>query len=159
MVASLAENVEISFEANPEDITLSYTQGLVRAGINRISLGVQTLNEISLARIARGGSKKDIFLAVEALFAAKIPSVNVDFILGLPEVRSGEILANITELHTHFSLTHTSVYFLEKGKYPADWQKNALGDEAQCQEYEQIRNYLMTKRGFIQYEISNFSIP
>jgi oxygen-independent coproporphyrinogen-3 oxidase len=107
-------SAEICLEANPEDVTESWSTGVLRLGVNRISLGVQTLNPDSLAAIGRS-RPESVGIALETLADAGHRNVNVDFILGLPHVRPGETLRDIRHLHEKFpDIRHTSVYFLEK---------------------------------------------
>ena len=110
---SFAEDIEITFEANPEDISGEYASKLLEMGVNRLSFGVQTLSPKGLARVGRA-EVSTIFRGLDAAVSAGFQNINTDFILGLPEVNSGDTLAGIRELHDRFPLTHTSVYFLEK---------------------------------------------
>lgn len=153
-----AETVEICLEANPEDITPEWAKGVLELGINRISLGVQTLNVDSLTAIQRS-SPEAVLSALSTLSDSGYRNINVDFILGLPHVKPGETLADVCRLHQSFeNIRHTSVYFLEKGLYPKDWAVSAMGDEDQRNEYHAVREYLIG-RGFHHYEISNFGAP
>lgn len=107
-------NAEICLEANPEDISPEWSEGVFRLGINRISLGVQTLNPESLTAIGRS-RPESVGIALGILSATGYPNVNVDFILGLPHVKPGETLRDIRSLHEKFpKIRHASVYFLEK---------------------------------------------
>ena len=151
--------VEISFECNPEDISQEYIDGLVKLGINRISLWVQTLSDTSLQEIHRS-NRETIFHALEclSLWVNKI-SVNVDFILGLPFVSFGETLSGIQELHKKFPhITHTSVYMLEDEKYPKSWKENSLIEDALQKEFLSIMEYFGSI-WWSHYELSNFSRP
>ncbi len=127
-------------------------------GITRISLGVQTLSDRALQEIHRAPASWTEH-AMEAL--AGFPNVNLDFMLGLPHVREGETLESIRALHSRYpGITHTSVYLLEyEHTYPESWQHTALSREKQMQEYAQIREFLLSERGFEHYEISNFALP
>lgn len=109
-----SEDIEICLEANPEDITASWSDAILELGVNRISLGVQTMNPDSLEAISRS-SPDTIVSALRILSATGHQNVNIDFILGLPHVLSGETLRDIQFLHEMFpAIRHTSVYFLEK---------------------------------------------
>ncbi|MFZ4461118.1 MAG: coproporphyrinogen-III oxidase family protein [Patescibacteria group bacterium] len=152
-------NIEIAFEANPEDITELYVRSLKSLGVNRLSLGVQSLSDETLKAVHRS-SRATIFDAFDAIERAEFGNVNADFILGLPHAKEGAVLADIRDLHTRYPfLTHTSVYFLEKGDYPKDWKSLGISDTAMTQEYSEIVRYLEQERGFHHYEISNFALP
>ena len=133
-------------EMNPEDVTSEYIKGVLALGINRISLGIQTLNETSLKEIHRS-DRNTIFGALESI-SSEIKksnnniSLNIDFILGLPFVKPGETLAGIQELHTRFPyITHTSVYMLEDEKYPKHWKANSITEDEMQSEFLAIMDY------------------
>ncbi len=154
-----SKNIEITLEANPDDIHEDWVRGVKELWVNRISLGVQTLNDQSLQALSRAPSKT-VFKALEILTKIKIESINIDFILGLPHVQPGETLNDMKTLHDQFGeITHTSVYFLEKWLYPKDWKSLCMKEAEQTQEFVDIRNFLLKERGFHHYEISNFALP
>lgn len=115
---------EISFELNPEDVTDEYIKNLLKIGVNRFSMGIQTLNPQSLTTIGRS-DVQDIWNALQIFkkyekskhlyFRGKRFVLNIDFILGLPHVHDGETLENIKQIFRKFPfVSHTSVYILEK---------------------------------------------
>ena len=154
-----AGNIEITIEANPEDIMEEWALGVRNLGVNRLSLGIQSLNDMTLETVRRGGSA-GIFRALEILKITGWDNVNVDFILGLPHTKSGETLAAIRSLHAKFpNIRHTSVYFLEKGDYPKEWKGFGISEAEATEEYARIIEFLTKERGFEHYEISNFALP
>lgn len=175
---------EMSFECNPEDITSEYVSWLLDLGMNRLSIGVQSLNDETLKTIHRS-DRESIFHALEwvksslSSFWTKwrihVPnildpslssgwqerkiSLNIDFILGLPHARIWETLENIRELHERFPcVTHTSVYMLEDGLYPQDWKKYSISEAQMEEEYAQICKYF-DSLGWHHYEISSWAKP
>ncbi len=148
---------EITFEANPEDITYDYALGLKQLGITRMSLWVQTLNDTSLRTIQRS-SRETILSAIEALERAGCININTDFILGLPHVAPWETLRDIQYLHTLFPISHTSVYMLEDELYPDDWGKNSIDVNSLRDEYISISDYFSSIE-WNHYELSNWSQP
>lgn len=154
---------EVSFECNPEDVTKEYILWILDLGVNRISLGIQSLNRKALEKIGRY-SEDAIFWALHSLGQIGTSSkanfsLSVDFILWLPYVSPWEILRNIKEIHKKFPwITHTSVYMLEKWIYPKDW-KNLCIDEVTIEnEYIDICRYFK-EIWWKHYEISNWSKP
>lgn len=176
---------EITFECNPEDITPEYISWLIDLGINRISLGVQSLNNITLEAIHRSNSAT-IFRALDSIDSllsswgtkellqkfdidadfmyrqndkkGKI-SINIDLILWLPHVQAWEALEDIKTLHKKYPfITHTSVYILEKWLYPKSWKNHTLDDSLIQEEYMDILEYLETI-GWNHYELSNWASP
>lgn len=153
---------EITFECNPEDIIEEYIWWILHLGINRISLGVQSLNDTTLKAIHRS-DRESIFHALEniqlSIHSGINISLNIDIILWLPFSQSGETLTYIRELHEKFPhITHTSVYMLEDGLYPKDWKKNSINEMEIKQEYSEICQYFESL-GWRHYEISNWAKP
>lgn len=162
---------EITLESNPEDLNEKYLQKIFEIWVNRLSIGIQSLNNKTLEAVERKNSEK-IFSALESvkntlvwkvwkniLFWNKEISINIDMILGLPEAKKWEILENIKFLHKNYNfINHTSVYILEKWKYPESWQKNSLSDEEIYEEYIEICNYFK-EIWWNHYEVSNFAKP
>ena len=159
--SSYWERTEVSFECNPEDIKEWYVKDLLSLGINRISLGIQSLNDSTLKIIHRS-NKKSILKALKIIeneWSQHIwsLSVNVDFILWLPYATKWETLKNIQELHKQYSfITHTSVYMLEDGLYPKDWKSQTINDGEMEHEYNEICMYFDTL-WWNHYEISNWA--
>lgn len=162
------EKTEISFECNPEDVTSEYLSWLLELGINRLSIGVQSLNDETLKAIHRS-DRASIFQALESIeFAiwwiqwtrkhSEINiSINIDFILWLPFSKAWETLENIRELHERFPLiSHTSVYMLEDGLYPKEWKKESISEEYMQKEYREICEYF-DSLSWHHYEISSWS--
>ncbi len=154
---------EISFESNPEDITYEYARWLFDLWINRLSLGVQTLNDISLKEIHRSNRTSIIQALTNISKARQLSSLsiywNIDFILGLPHVKPGETLLNIQEMHQLFhDITHTSVYMLEDELYPKHWKSLSIWENSMQWEFLEIIEYFQWM-GWSHYELSNFSKP
>ena len=179
------ENIEVSFECNPEDITENYIEWLLCLGINRLSIGVQSLNNETLKAIHRS-DRESILDALSCITDAMIPtqknkdnnfeereynaivssfwvtasqppSLNIDFILGLPFSKPWETLRDIRILHEQFPcITHTSVYMLEDGYYPASWKQDSIQENEMESEYTKICEYF-NSIGWHHYEISNWS--
>ena len=155
--------IEITMEMNPEDVTPEYISWVLALGINRISLGIQTLNETSLKEIHRS-DRNTILSALSSIWSwikqsESNISLNIDFILGLPFVKPWETLAGIQELHTRFPLiTHTSVYMLEDESYPKHWRENSITADDMQTEFLAIMDYFESI-WWHHYELSNFAKP
>ncbi|MDR7000399.1 radical SAM family heme chaperone HemW [Neobacillus niacini] len=156
-------NYEFTFEANPGDLTREKLQILKNAGINRISLGVQTFNNDLLKKIGRVHQAKDVFQSVANAKEVGFENISIDLIFSLPT----QTLTDLKEtLKDAFSLdiSHYSAYsliiepktvfynLLKKGKLPTP------GEDTEATMYELMMEE-MDKHGFKQYEISNFSKP
>ena len=167
-----SENIEISIETTPWNITVENINWWKSLGINRISMWLQTLNEKSLLEIWRD-SKWDIISALDLVKSIWFPNFSIDFIIWLPYVVSLEIIKNIDFLLNKYDyIKHISVYMLEEYYdvpevkeskfdnivYPNDWSNLWLKEEFFSDEYIKIKKYL-EKKGFNRYEISNYSKP
>lgn len=163
------KEIEITLETTPKNITVQNILSWEKLWINRLSMWIQTLNDISLENIGR--DKKDIILhGLELLKNSKIQNISVDFIIGLPYVKKWEILENIKFiLKNYISIQHISLYMLEdyytwetegthfdKISYPENRTKLWLKEEEYENEYGKIKKYLESI-WFYRYELSNFS--
>ncbi|MCK9272683.1 radical SAM family heme chaperone HemW [Candidatus Gracilibacteria bacterium] len=150
------ENTEITLEANPENVNEEYAIGLKEIGINRISIGIQSLNNKTLQEIGRSENKV-IFEALGNLKKVEFENIGVDFIIGLPYVAKGEIKKDLEKIiNENNNIKHVSLYMLEQGNYPKNWAEISLKKDDYLEEYEQVVNFLESK-GFTHYEISNFA--
>ncbi len=163
------KEIEITLETTPKNITNENIISWENLWINRLSIWLQTLNDISLENIGR--EKKDIILRwLELLKNSKIQNISVDFIIGLPYVKKWEILENIKFIVSSYTfITHISVYMLEDYYvwdrdwnhfdqiiYPKDRENLWLKEEEYQDEYLEIKRYL-DSIWFERYELSNFS--
>lgn len=165
----LKENIEITLETTPKNITKENLISWQSLWINRISIWIQTLNNKTLEFIWRD-NKETILNWLELIKNSKIENISVDFIIWLPYVKSWEILNNIKYILENYSyIKHISVYMLEdyyvwekddssfqKITYPIDWKNLWLQEDEYLSEYLEIKKYLEIK-WFKRYELSNFA--
>ncbi len=105
------------------------------------------------------GGENSTALSSVCVSVSQLPSLNIDFIIGLPFSKSWETLDWIKALHQAFPfMTHTSVYMLEDGHYPASWKQNSMNEEQIEREYSEVCEYFVSI-GWHHYEISNWSKP
>ena len=165
-----SNNIEITLESTPNNVTKDNLEIWNNIWINRLSLWIQTLNKKALDEINRW-NKWDIELALENIKNySKIDNISLDFIIWLPYVYNGEILENIRYILEQYDFVkHISVYMLEeyynpdkivetkydKVTYPSDWKKIWLEEKEYLKEYSDIKKYLLNN-WFNNYEISNF---
>jgi oxygen-independent coproporphyrinogen-3 oxidase len=155
----LSKLVESTIEVNPESATSELFEAAKEAGINRVSIGVQSLSDHELQSVGR------IHNAVQAIEAIKIArrlgfkSVSVDIIIGLPG-QSWSTLRKALETLVGAGVAHISLYCLslEEGtpleKSPPE---DLPLDDTQAQLFEQARAFLLGCE-FAHYEISNFAL-
>jgi oxygen-independent coproporphyrinogen III oxidase len=78
----IEEGAEITFEANPDDLTPVYLQTLKRAGINRLSIGIQSFFDIHLRKMNRRHDSQQAVHAIEDAFEAGFENISTDLIYG-----------------------------------------------------------------------------
>jgi oxygen-independent coproporphyrinogen-3 oxidase len=153
---------EITLEANPEDVAPALLDAWSAAGVNRLSVGVQSLRDAELAAVGR---RHDAARARAALAAASSCglSVSADLILGLPE-QTAETFAESAGEIASSGAGHVSVYLLEADKSRTLEEDRArrperyLGDDAQADAWLALAEVL-ARNGFEHYEISNWARP
>ena len=156
-------DLETSMEANPGTVTPASLLGLRRAGINRISFGVQSFNSMELRRLERIHDPFDVLDVVHWARQAGFSNLNLDLIYGLPD----QLLSSWREsLRRAVALNpeHLSLYALtiEHGTPYGRWAKRGLlsipDPDLAADMYEYASEFL-EGQGYHQYEISNWSKP
>ncbi len=159
----VSENAEITLEANPDDLTPAKLQELRAAGINRLSIGLQSFHAPHLRMMNRAHSAAESLQCVKDAQAAGFDNITVDLIYGIP---APDHSIWHRDLETLFSLgvPHVSCYGLtiEPDTALGRWSKKGkftpAEDEYTAQQFEILLEQ-MNRHGYVQYEISNFSLP
>lgn len=156
--ADIAPNAEITAEANPCEMTDKALSALLEAGINRISVGVQSLCDNELAALGRRHDSENAIHAIERARAAGFTDISADLMLGIPEQTADSLAETLTGI-TALPITHISAYMLKvEPNTPFGKDTPTLPDEDSVADmYLQTVNAL-SERGFYQYEISNFAV-
>jgi oxygen-independent coproporphyrinogen-3 oxidase len=151
----LADDVEITMEANPGTVECGAPAGYREAGVNRLSIGAQSFNDDALMRLGRIHSSEDIRRAVGEAKAAGFDNFNLDLMHGLPgqtvETAEADVRAAVDLGPTHISwyqltLEPNTVFH---ARPPED-----LPDEETAYEIQDAGGALLRSAGFEQYEIS-----
>lgn len=160
-VLEVAEEAEITVEANPDDVTPELVAHLVSAGVNRVSLGAQTFDDQMLALLNRRHSAEQTRQAVRWLNEGGIWNVSLDLIYGLPGQTLAGFECDVREvLSTH--VPHLSAYSLmvEEGtplaRRVARGELTPADDDLSRAMFERMLDVLESEQ-FEQYEISNFA--
>lgn len=141
---------EYTVEMNPDTVTADKAESLVRHGVNRVSLGVQSTNHAVLKRIGRTHDFETVERALEILHRHGIDNISLDFITGFfgQDEEDADAFVRVAERYA----VHVSVYSLEySGK-----KIKVLEEEQERALYHHLLNRL-EKAGFHRYEISNFA--
>ena len=160
-VFNFKENIEITLEANPSSLEFQSIKDFKNAGINRISLGVQSLNDNDLKFLGRIHKITDIKETLKIVLNT-FDNVSVDLIYGLQNQKLNTWEKQLDQFLTEFKLQHISAYQLtiEKGtKFYKLYNENifkSLSEKTQGLFYETTRNIIQNHK-FYQYEVSNFA--
>lgn len=154
--------IEITIEANPEQLNENYLIGLKELGFNRISIGVQSFNDKVLQFLGRTHNAKQAIAAIETAHKVGFENISIDLIYGI-YIREENEWA--TDLQTAFSLPikHLSAYALtieENTLLAKKMIQNRVpkeDEDAVLLEFESLRN-LAKQNHFEHYEISNFAL-
>jgi oxygen-independent coproporphyrinogen-3 oxidase len=152
---------EITLEANPGTLSLSYLQSLRLLGVNRLSLGMQSANWQELHLLERQHGLWDVIQAVTWARKAGFNNLSLDLIFGLPDQRLEEWSMNLMQA-VRLNSDHLSLYALtlEHGTPMEHWVSRGLltqpDQDIAADMYEYSMDYL-GEAGFIQYEISNWA--
>ena len=154
--ASLAGDYEWTMEANPSSIELEQFKAYRKIGINRISMGVQSLRNDHLIKLGRVHSENAAIQALDTVFNAGFENVSTDLLCGVPGQKIEDLQSHLETL-SKFPLSHLSIYLLTLTKTHAMY-KDLPNEEEQLKHLLFIDEY-MRKKGFTHYEISNFAKP
>ncbi len=159
----LAPGVEIAFELNPEDTHSEYLRGLRDAGVNRASLGLQSLHGPTLAALGRNHGPAQGRRALSALRASGPENHNLDLLFGAPGIGPGHF-RNDVERVVEERPPHLSLYGLDIEEHTLFGRNPAVLRWAEGAEARQAGQYLwaaetLVARGYRHYEVSNFCLP
>jgi oxygen-independent coproporphyrinogen-3 oxidase len=160
-IFTVEENSEISMEANPNSLWENIkTYGEI--GINRLSIGIQSLNDNILKRIGRIHNSKEALQAIDRAISFGFENINADVMFNIPGQTVDDINDTISKLVTK-QIRHISFYSLklEEGTPMYLLKKNkkiVMPEEDLEREMYYAGRNIMEKHGLMQYEISNFSV-
>lgn len=154
-------NAEITVECNPESASNDLFCGLRKLGVNRISIGVQSLQTCALRWAGRIHSREQALDSVK-LATQHFDNVNVDYIVGLKGQRASNVVEDI-QLLISCGVSHLSLYSLIVEPHTPIGEEVHLGlytpsDDESATLYDAGMD-LLVKNGFQRYEISNFAKP
>jgi oxygen-independent coproporphyrinogen-3 oxidase len=159
----ISTDAEITLEANPEDVTPKNIQQWKQAGINRISVGVQSLSDLELEAMNRAHNAETSLTAVQMLLDVEFRSVNLDLIYGSPWL-SDEAWETTLKWAFNCGVQHISAYALTaepNTRLQKDIESGKTGepdDEKQARHFLLLQDYAVNS-GWLHYEISNICKP
>ena len=159
---NVASDCEITLEANPEDLAEPYLTDLRLAGINRMSIGIQSFNNEMLSYLGRGHDNSKLVNKIKAVQQAGIENISIDLIYGIPGLSLDNYLESLKEA-MNLGIQHISAYSLiiEKNTFfynlfKTNRLKEAPDDDVVAQfnaTIDTLANY-----GFSHYEVSSFAL-
>jgi len=158
---NVSPTVEITFEANPDDLSIEYLNGIYNAGVRRLSIGIQSFQNEILKKMNRRHDSNQAVEAVENAVKAGFNDISVDLIYGLPGLTRKQWEADLKQVFK-LPVQHISAYHLtyHKGTPFYTWLKKgtlkALKETESVLQF-QVLIQMAKENGFEQYEISNFA--
>ena len=155
---SLDPDAEITLEANPGTLEAGKFAAFRRAGINRLSIGVQSFNGRHLRALGRIHDAQQAVNAIEAA-QASFDNINIDLMYALPEQSATEALADVNKA-LEYEPQHVSAYHLTLEpntlfhRYPP-----TLPDDDTAADMQEGIESVLASRGYVHYETSAFSLP
>lgn len=159
----ISPEAEISLEANPGTVSAASLAGYREAGINRLSLGIQSLQAKNLQRLGRIHSDADARQAVHLARSAGFSNISLDLMFALPGQNVDDLRREIDELLA-FRPEHLSCYGLsieEQTPFHHLHRRGGLelpGEERYVELFLALHERL-TQAGYLHYEISNYALP
>lgn len=155
-----AEEMEVTLEGNPDDLTLDYLIGLREVGVNRLSIGIQSFNDVVLSSLNRAHSAEEAVACVEYARKARFSNFSIDLMYGLPARQAGEWERELKEALL-LKPPHISAYCLTIEPQTVFGHRKARGtftpvsEEVEIKAFEKLKEMLAAE-GYVHYEISNF---
>ncbi len=155
---------EITIEANPESLTKEKLTEYLEAGVNRLSLGLQSANNSTLKKIGRIATKEMFEKAYMDAVEAGFSNISTDVIIGLPDETLEDFKKTVEYVLSLDKIKHISAYSLEvHDGTKLDFLLNSgfltLPDENTEREMKYMLDNMLKEHKFVRYEISNYAKP
>ena len=159
----VAADAEITFEANPDDLTADFMDSLRSLPFNRISIGIQSFDDNDLKRINRRHTSKQAIEAVKTAQKAGFSNISIDLIYGLP-FQTPETWGKQLDTALNLQVQHISAYGLTYEEGTPLWKQREKGKIVSVDDQNMNEMYIqllekVKEKGFEAYEISNFALP
>lgn len=161
--AILAPNIEITLEANPEEVTPALIKKLLEIGINRFSVGIQSHDDQLLQLLGRGHGGNKALHSVEVIAQAGGKNISVDVMYDIPEQNLAKWQRTLTHV-ADLPVTHISLYNLTIEPHTLFFKNRQkleplLPSQEDSVQMFQLAQSHFKEKGFSQYEISAFAKP
>ncbi len=158
---NISKNHEITIEINPGSLTIEKAKTYKDIGINRISMGLQSLNNRLLKSIGRIHTAEDFYTSYNILKNLGYENINIDLMFALPDQSMEDLLITLKDV-IDLNVTHISLYslILEEGTQFYKWYEegklNMPSEDLDREMYHNAVSFLRSN-GYNHYEVSNFS--
>lgn len=154
---------EVTLEANPDDLSPAYLEALREAGVDRLSVGVQSFDDDELRLMNRRHTGAQAEAALRAAREAGFDNLTADLIFGVPGFGSDTVRRSVERL-AEAGVDHVSAYHLTVEPRTLFGRRMARGnfrpvDEAVSEEEFLLVHDLLTAAGYEHYEVSNYARP
>lgn len=157
----ISADAEITLEANPDDLSVDYLQSLSNAGVNRLSIGIQSFSDQRLTLMNRRHNAQQ---AIDAVRNAQqfFSNISIDLIYGLPNMTVDEWSQQL-KMVTQLGVQHLSAYHLSYEQGTAFWGKLQrhelfeLSEQTSLDLFDELTQWA-TNNNFEHYEISNLAL-
>lgn len=157
----IENNAEITIEVNPASVDNSYFKNVYNLGINRISMGVQSLDDKLLKILGRPHTSKEVYLNLDNIKDAGFKNISIDLMYGLPEQTIKQWEKTLNEC-VKFEIQHISAYGLKIepetpfSKIYTENHEDIPSDDI-CEKMFLLTDKILTDNKFEHYEISNYA--
>jgi len=158
----IAEDPEVTLEANPEDLKPDYLSALIKIGINRLSIGIQSFYDDDLKLMNRVHNAEQGKRSIKEAMNAGFNNISIDLIYGFPGLTYDKWISNI-ENAINFHVEHLSAYHMTYEPSTVLYYKkiknriSEISENESFQQFSELSNR-MKAAGYIHYEISNFAM-
>lgn len=156
--ARKTQGAEVTVEVNPKSFKKNFFQEIFKAGVNRVSIGLQSANDKELKLLSRTHNSDDVRTAISLARQAGFENISLDVMIGI-ENQTAKSMLDTLEFCVENKATHVSCYMLkiEEGT-PFSMRKLNLPDEDEVSDMYLIMSEYLAKNGYNHYEISNFAL-
>lgn len=160
---AVADHSEITLEANPDTLSISYLKDLKALGVNRLSIGIQSFFDNDLKYLSRRHNAEHARQCVAMAKEAGFDNISLDLIYGLPTSDADQWNRNL-DLFFKMEVPHLSAYALTLEPNSILTRQIGMGNTIPVNEEDAVRDYeilcrRVSEEGFLHYEISNFCKP
>ena len=153
----LKKECEISFELNPKEVTYSYINEIIAAGVNRISIGIQSFDQEVLGSLERNHNANDSYQAIKIASGFKNINISIDLIYGIMNQSINSLKQDI-EIFCKNKIDHLSLYQLTIEPNTIFYKKELnIPSDKTIESMELTAKDILNRNNIFQYEVSSWS--